>query len=52
MVHMKKFPLDGDNEGKEASLFVVPVSVKGKQKTKNLSYETNTSDIGQVANIL
>lgn len=32
MVHMKKFPLDGDNEGKEASLFVVPVSVKGEQK--------------------
>lgn len=29
---MKKFPLDGDNEGKEASLFVVPVSVKGEQK--------------------
>uniref|UniRef100_A0A671VUX0 KRIT1 ankyrin repeat containing n=1 Tax=Sparus aurata TaxID=8175 RepID=A0A671VUX0_SPAAU len=26
VVHMKKFPLDGDNEGKEASLFVVPVS--------------------------
>lgn len=30
MVHMKKFILEGDNEGKEASLFVVPVSVKGK----------------------
>ncbi len=35
---MKKFPLDGDNEGKEASLFVVPVSVKGEQKPKSLSY--------------
>lgn len=35
MVHMKKFPLDGDNEGKEASLFVVPVSVKGEKKTKS-----------------
>lgn len=34
MVHMKKFPLDGDNEGKEASLFVVPVSVKGEQKQR------------------
>lgn len=32
VVHMKKFPLDGDNEGKEASLFVVPVSVKGEQE--------------------
>lgn len=31
---MKKFPLDGDNEGKEASLFVVPVSVKGEQKKR------------------
>ena len=31
---MKKFPLDGDSEGKEASLFVVPVSVKGEQKKK------------------
>lgn len=31
---MKKFPLDGDNEGKEASLYVVPVSVKGEQKQK------------------
>ena len=30
VVHMKKFPLDGDNEGKEASLFVVPVGVKGE----------------------
>lgn len=39
MVHMKKFPLDGDNEGKEASLFVVPVSVKGE------SYEIDASDI-------
>uniref|UniRef100_A0A8C4F022 FERM domain-containing protein n=1 Tax=Dicentrarchus labrax TaxID=13489 RepID=A0A8C4F022_DICLA len=32
VVHMKKFPLDGDNEGKEASLFVVPVSVKDNSK--------------------
>lgn len=31
---MKKFLLDGDNEGREASLFVVPVSVKGEPKTK------------------
>lgn len=36
VVHMKKFPLDGDNEGREASLFVVPVSVKGEPKTMNL----------------
>lgn len=27
---MKKFPLEGENEGKEAPLFVVPVAVKGK----------------------
>uniref|UniRef100_A0A3Q3NGN9 KRIT1 ankyrin repeat containing n=1 Tax=Labrus bergylta TaxID=56723 RepID=A0A3Q3NGN9_9LABR len=32
VVHMKKFPLVGDNEGKEASLFVVPVSVKDNSK--------------------
>uniref|UniRef100_A0A672FY12 FERM domain-containing protein n=1 Tax=Salarias fasciatus TaxID=181472 RepID=A0A672FY12_SALFA len=32
VVHMKKFPLEGDNEGKEASLFVVPVSVKDNSK--------------------
>lgn len=31
---MKKFILEGDNEGKEASLFVVPVSVKGEQKIR------------------
>lgn len=37
MVHLKKFHLDGDNEGKEASLFVVPVSVKGEKKINNLS---------------
>lgn len=30
VVHMKKFPLDGENEGKEASLFIVPINVKGK----------------------
>lgn len=27
---MKKFPLDGENEGKEASLFIVPINVKGE----------------------
>uniref|UniRef100_A0A3B4FP39 KRIT1 ankyrin repeat containing n=1 Tax=Pundamilia nyererei TaxID=303518 RepID=A0A3B4FP39_9CICH len=32
VVHMKKFILEGDNEGKEASLFVVPVSVKDNSK--------------------
>uniref|UniRef100_A0A3B4BE21 FERM domain-containing protein n=1 Tax=Periophthalmus magnuspinnatus TaxID=409849 RepID=A0A3B4BE21_9GOBI len=32
VVHMKKFPLDGDNEGREASLFVVPASVKDNSK--------------------
>lgn len=30
VVHMRKFPLDGENEGKEASLFIVPINVKGK----------------------
>lgn len=30
VVHMRKFPLDGANEGKEASLFIVPINVKGK----------------------
>lgn len=30
VVHMKKFPLDGDSEGKGASLFIVPINVKGK----------------------
>ena len=39
VVHMKKFPLDGDNEGKQASLFIVPVSVKGKLETKALFNE-------------
>ncbi|XP_056877338.1 protein rapunzel-like [Takifugu flavidus] len=29
---MKKFPLEGENEGKEAPLFVVPVSVKDRQQ--------------------
>uniref|UniRef100_A0A3Q3SG27 KRIT1 ankyrin repeat containing n=1 Tax=Mastacembelus armatus TaxID=205130 RepID=A0A3Q3SG27_9TELE len=33
VVHMKKFRLDGDNEGKEVSLFVVPVSVKDNSKS-------------------
>ncbi|KAK7898927.1 hypothetical protein WMY93_019780 [Mugilogobius chulae] len=32
VVHMKKFPLDGDKEGREASLFVVPASVKDNSK--------------------
>lgn len=32
MVHMKKFALEGDYEGKETSLFVVPVGVKGEQR--------------------
>uniref|UniRef100_A0A672Z5Z2 FERM domain-containing protein n=1 Tax=Sphaeramia orbicularis TaxID=375764 RepID=A0A672Z5Z2_9TELE len=32
VVHMKKFFLDGDNEGREASLFVVPASVKDNSK--------------------
>lgn len=27
---MKKFTLNGDNEGKEVSLFIVPLGVKGK----------------------
>jgi hypothetical protein len=30
VVHMKKFPLDVDKEGKEVSLFIVPVNVKGR----------------------
>lgn len=30
VLHMKKFSLEADNEGKEASLFVVPVSVRGE----------------------
>lgn len=30
VVHMKKFHLDGDNEGKEVSLFFVPINVKGR----------------------
>lgn len=34
---MKKFPLDGDNEGKEASLFVVPINVRGEQKTQSFT---------------
>ncbi|TWW65670.1 Krev interaction trapped protein 1 [Takifugu flavidus] len=32
VVYMKKFPLEGENEGKEAPLFVVPVSVKDNSK--------------------
>lgn len=38
VVHMKKFPLDGDNEGKEASLFVVPFSVKGEKNAHCSKY--------------
>ncbi len=30
VVHMRKFHLDGDSEGKESSLFIVPINVKGK----------------------
>lgn len=37
VVHMKKFPLDGDTEGKEASLFIVPINVKGKTRTQKVS---------------
>uniref|UniRef100_A0A4W4G7U0 KRIT N-terminal NPxY motif-rich region domain-containing protein n=1 Tax=Electrophorus electricus TaxID=8005 RepID=A0A4W4G7U0_ELEEL len=33
VVHMKKFPLDGENEGKEASLFIVPINVKDNSKS-------------------
>lgn len=32
VVHMRKFPLDGANEGKEASLFIVPINVKDNSK--------------------
>ncbi|KAG9339156.1 hypothetical protein JZ751_024014 [Albula glossodonta] len=32
VVHMKKFPLDGENAGKEASLFIVPINVKDNSK--------------------
>ncbi|KAI5091708.1 krev interaction trapped protein 1 [Silurus meridionalis] len=32
VVHMKKFPLDGENVGKEASLFIVPINVKDNSK--------------------
>uniref|UniRef100_A0A8C7H2N8 KRIT1 ankyrin repeat containing n=1 Tax=Oncorhynchus kisutch TaxID=8019 RepID=A0A8C7H2N8_ONCKI len=32
VVHMKKFHLDGDNEGKEVSLFFVPINVKDNSK--------------------
>ncbi|XP_056597344.1 krev interaction trapped protein 1 [Triplophysa dalaica] len=33
VVHMKKFPLDGDSEGKGASLFIVPINVKENSKS-------------------
>lgn len=32
VVHLKTFPLDGENEGKEASLFIVPLNVKDNSK--------------------
>ncbi|KAG7271167.1 hypothetical protein CRUP_025482 [Coryphaenoides rupestris] len=32
VVHMKKFTLNGDNEGKEVSLFIVPLGVKDNSK--------------------
>ncbi|XP_010871934.1 krev interaction trapped protein 1 [Esox lucius] len=32
VVHMKTFPIDGDNEGKEVSLFIVPINVKDNSK--------------------
>uniref|UniRef100_A0A8C7GZR9 Krev interaction trapped protein 1 n=1 Tax=Oncorhynchus kisutch TaxID=8019 RepID=A0A8C7GZR9_ONCKI len=32
VVHMRKFPLDVDKEGKEVSLFIVPVNVKDNSK--------------------
>uniref|UniRef100_A0AAY4EJ19 KRIT N-terminal NPxY motif-rich region domain-containing protein n=1 Tax=Denticeps clupeoides TaxID=299321 RepID=A0AAY4EJ19_9TELE len=33
VVHMKKFALDGDSEGKQASLFIVPINVKDNKST-------------------
>ncbi|KAL0962243.1 hypothetical protein UPYG_G00337550 [Umbra pygmaea] len=33
VVHMKTFPFDGDIEGKEVSLFIVPVNVKDNSKS-------------------
>lgn len=30
VVHMRTFQLDGDSKEKEASLFIVPINVKGK----------------------
>uniref|UniRef100_A0A8C2KRT4 KRIT1 ankyrin repeat containing n=1 Tax=Cyprinus carpio TaxID=7962 RepID=A0A8C2KRT4_CYPCA len=33
VVHMRKFQLDGDSEGKEASLFIVPINVKDNSKS-------------------
>ncbi|XP_048849959.1 LOW QUALITY PROTEIN: krev interaction trapped protein 1 [Brienomyrus brachyistius] len=32
VVHMKRFTLDGENTGKEASLFIVPLNVKDNSK--------------------
>ncbi|XP_050991917.1 LOW QUALITY PROTEIN: krev interaction trapped protein 1 [Labeo rohita] len=33
VVHMRKFQLDGNSEGKEASLFIVPINVKDNSKS-------------------
>nr|AAH55149.1 KRIT1, ankyrin repeat containing [Danio rerio] len=33
VVHMRKFLLDGDSGGKEASLFIVPINVKDNSKS-------------------
>lgn len=41
VVHMKKFPLDGDSEGKEASLFIVPINVKGETPHLKIAFSTN-----------
>lgn len=46
MVHMKEFPLDGDNERKEVSLFVVPVSVKGEHQEKGQIKKQNCPSCG------
>ncbi|KAJ8409823.1 hypothetical protein AAFF_G00218820 [Aldrovandia affinis] len=32
VVHMKKFSLDGESAGKEASLFIVPINIKDNSK--------------------
>lgn len=43
VVHMKKFPLNGDSEGKEASLCIVPINVKGK--THKLLCDINVNNL-------